>query len=73
VPVPAAAGAGRADDGERIARGQNDNAVRRLRTARRDLQAALGLLVDNLASAKIRHAADELEQAIADITSAGAG
>ena len=36
--------------------------------SRRDfLQAALGLLGDHPASAKIRHAVDEMDQAIRDI------
>jgi hypothetical protein len=41
--------------------------VRRLLTAGEDLQAALGLLGDHPASAKIRHAVDEMDQAIRDI------
>ena len=35
--------------------------------AREDLQAALGLMVDHPANGKIRHAVDELDQAIRDI------
>jgi hypothetical protein len=41
--------------------------VRRLLTAGDDLQAALGLMVDHPANGKIRHAVDELDQAIRDI------
>jgi Histidine kinase len=64
---PADAIAGQAEDRERIARGLNDVVVRRLRTAGHDLQAALGLMGDHPASGKIRHAADEMDQAIRDI------
>jgi hypothetical protein len=64
---PAEAIAGQAEDRERIARGLNDVVVRRLRTAGQDLQAALGLMGDHPASAKVRHAADEMDQAIRDI------
>ena len=59
--------AGQAEDRERIALGLNDVVVRRLLTAGQDLQAALGLLGDHPASGKIRHAADEMDQAIRDI------
>jgi hypothetical protein len=38
-----------------------------LLTAGLDLQAALGLIGDHPASSKIRHAVDELDQAIRDI------
>ena len=41
--------------------------VRRLLTAGQDLQAALGLLGNHPASGKIRHAVDEMDQAIRDI------
>ena len=58
---------GRAEDRERIATGLNDVVVRRLRTAGEDLQAALGLMADHPANGKIRHAVDELDQAIRDI------
>ena len=58
---------GRAEDRERIATGLNDVVVRRLLTAGEDLQAALGLMSDHPANGKIRHAADELDQAIRDI------
>jgi hypothetical protein len=44
--------------------GQNDMVIRRLLTAGQDLQTALGLMGDHLAKAKIRHAADELDQVI---------
>jgi hypothetical protein len=56
-----------AEDRERIATGLNDVVVRRLLTAGQDLQAALGLMGDHPANAKIRHAVDELDQAIRDI------
>lgn len=45
----------------------NDVVVRRLLTAGEDLQAALGLMVNHPANGKIRHAVDELDQAIRDI------
>jgi hypothetical protein len=65
--APAAAGPGQADDREQTAPGRNDVVVSRLLTAGRDLQAALGLMSDHPASGKIRHAADELDQAIRDM------
>jgi hypothetical protein len=58
---------GQAEDRERIATGLNDVVVRRLRTAGEDLQAALGLTAGHPANGKIRHAVDELDQAIRDI------
>ena len=58
---------GQAEDRERIATGLNDVVVRRLRTAGEDLQAALGLMGDHPASGKIRHAVDEMDQAVRDI------
>jgi hypothetical protein len=64
---PAGAIPGQAEDRERIATGLNDVVVRRLLTAGEDLQAALGLMVDHPANGKIRHAVDELDQAIRDI------
>jgi hypothetical protein len=64
---PAGALAGQAEDRERIAAGLNDVVVRRLLAAGEDLQAALGLMVDHPANGKIRHAVDELDQAIRDI------
>ena len=65
--VPQAGPPGQAEDRKRIAAGLNDVVVRRLLTAGEDLQAALGLLGDHPADSKIRHAADELDQAIRDI------
>jgi hypothetical protein len=56
-----------AEDRERIALGLNDVVVRRLLTAGQDLQAALGFMDDHPASSKIRHAVDEMDQAIRDI------
>ena len=56
-----------AEDHERIALGLNDIVVRPLFTAGLDLQAALRLIGDHPASSKIRHAVDELDQAIRDI------
>ncbi len=44
-----------------------DVVVRRLLTAGQELQTALGLMGDHPASGQIRHAADELDQAIRDI------
>jgi hypothetical protein len=64
---PAEAIAGQAEDRERIAQSLNDVVVRRLLPAGQDLRAALGLLGDHPASGKIRHAADEMDQAIRDI------
>lgn len=64
---PAEAIPGQAEDRERIAAGLNDAVVRRLLTAGEDLQAALGLMGEHPANGKIRHAADELDQAIQDI------
>ena len=58
---------GQAEDRERIAAGLNDTLVRRLLAVGVELQGALGLLGDHPASIKIRHAADELDQAIRDI------
>jgi hypothetical protein len=46
---------------------EDEIVVRRLLTAGEDLQAALGLMGDHPASAKIRHAVDEMDQAIRDI------
>jgi hypothetical protein len=59
--------AGPAEERERIALGLNDVVARRLRAAGEDLQAALGLMGDHPASANIRHAVDEIDQAILDI------
>jgi hypothetical protein len=64
---PAEAIPGQAEDRERIALGLNDAVVRRLLTAGQDLQAALGLMGNHPASGKIRHAVDEMDQAIQDI------
>jgi signal transduction histidine kinase len=58
---------GQAEDRERIAAGLNDVVVRRLLAAGQELQAALGLMGDHPANGKIRHAVDELDQAIRDI------
>ena len=58
---------GQAEDRERIALGLNDVVVRRLLTAGQDLQAPLVLMGDHPASGQIRHAADEMDQAIRDI------
>jgi len=63
----AEATAGKAEDREQAAQELNDVVVRRLLTAGQDLQAALGLLGDHPASGKIRHAVDEMDQAIRDI------
>ncbi len=49
--------------------GLNDAVIRRLLIASQDLQAALGLMGQHPASGKIRHALDELDQAIRDTTS----
>jgi hypothetical protein len=64
---PAGAIPGQAEDRERIALGLNDVVVRRLLTAGQDLQAALGVMGNHSASGTIRHATDELDQAIRDI------
>lgn len=64
---PAEAIPGQAEDRERIALGLNDVVVRRLLTAAQDLQAALGLMGNHPASGKVRHAVDEMDQAIRDI------
>ena len=56
-----------AEDRKRIALGLNDVVVRRLLTAGQDLQAALGLMGNHPASGKIRHAVDEMDQAVRDI------
>ncbi len=58
---------GQAEDRERIALGLNDVVVRRLLTAAQDLRAALGLMGNHPASGKVRHAVDEMDQAIRDI------
>ena len=67
APGPAEALPGQAEDRERIALGLNDVVVRRLLTAGQDLQAALGLMGNHPASGKIRHAVDEMDQAVRDI------
>jgi hypothetical protein len=67
VTAPAEAIPGQAEDRERIALGLNDAVVGRLLTAGQDLQAALGLIGNHPASSKIRHAVDEMDQAIRDI------
>ena len=64
---PAEAIPGQAEDRERIAADLNDVVVRRLLTAGQDLQAALGLMGNHPANGKVRHAVDELDQAIRDI------
>ena len=64
---PAEAIPGQAEDRERIALGLNDVVVRRLLTAGQDLQAALGLMGNHPASGKVRHAVEEMDQAIRDI------
>ena len=56
-----------AEDHERIAAGLNDVVVRRLFATGLDLQTALALIDDHPAAARIRHAVDELDQAIRDI------
>jgi signal transduction histidine kinase len=58
--------AGQAEDRERIAVDLNDIVIRRLIAADLDLKGALGLLGDHPASVKIRHATEELDQAIRD-------
>ncbi|MGO8886804.1 MAG: hypothetical protein ACLQI7_24550, partial [Streptosporangiaceae bacterium] len=55
------------EDHERIAQGLTDLVVRRLFAAGLDLQAALGLLGEHRATAKVYHAIDELDQAIVDL------
>ncbi len=64
---PAEAVPGQAEDRERITPGPNDVVIRRLLTAGQDLQAALGLMGNHPASGKVRHAVDEMDQAIRDI------
>jgi hypothetical protein len=64
---PAEAIPGQAEDRERIALGLNDVVVRRLLSAGQELQAALGLMGNHPATGKVRHAADEMDQAIRDI------
>src|SRR5580700_6326973 len=64
---PAEAIPGQAEDRERIALGLNDVVVRRLLTEGQHLQAALGLMGNHPASGKVRHAVDEMDQAIRDI------
>jgi hypothetical protein len=64
---PAEAIPGQAEDREQIALGLNDVVVRRLLTAGQDLQAALGLMGNHTASGKVRHAVEEMDQAIRDI------
>ena len=54
-------------DREQLAPGLTDVVVRRLLTAGQDLQAALGLMGDHPASGKVRHAVEEMDQAIRDI------
>lgn len=64
---PAHAIPGQAEDRERIALGLDEVVVRRLLTVGHDLQAALGLMGDHPASGQVRHAVDEMNQAIRDI------
>ena len=64
---PAQAIPGQAEDRARIAPGLNDVVVRRLLTAGQDLQAAPRLRGNHPASGKVRHAVDEVDQAIRDI------
>ena len=59
-----------AEDRERIAAALNVVVVRRLLTAGLDLEAALGMVGDGPANGKIRHAVDQLGQAIRDIPDA---
>jgi hypothetical protein len=54
------------EDDEGIAGGLNEVVVR-LFAAGLDLQAALGLMGDQPAAGKVRHAVDELDRAIRDI------
>jgi hypothetical protein len=56
-----------AEDHDRIAAGLNDIVVYRLFSAGLDLDAALGLISEHRASAKIQHAISELDLAIRDI------
>ena len=64
---PAESIPGHAEDREQIALGLNDVVVRRLLTAGQDLQAALGLMGNHPASGKVRHAVEEMDQAIRHI------
>ena len=64
---PAEAIAGQAEDRGQAALGLNDVVVRRLLPAAQDLRAALGLMGNHPASGKVRHAVDEMDQAIRDI------
>ena len=68
--APARAIVNLAEDRERIDLVLNDVVVRRLFTAGLDLQAVLGVMGDDPMSGKIRHAVDELDQAIRDIRDA---
>ena len=63
---PAEATPAQAEDRKQIALGLNDVVVRLL-TAGQDLQAALGLMGNHPASGKVRHAVEEMDQAIRDI------
>src|ERR1700732_245412 len=65
--APAEVIPGQAEDREPIALVLHDVVVRRLLTAGQDLQAALGLMGSHPASGKVRHAVDEMDQAIRDI------
>jgi signal transduction histidine kinase len=64
---PAEASVYLAEDHERIALGLNEVVVRRLFAAGLDLHAALALMGDHRAAAKVDHAIDELDQAIQDL------
>ena len=55
------------EDHDRIARDMNDVVIHRIFAAGLDLQAAVGLIGDQRVASKIRHAIDELDQAIRDI------
>jgi Histidine kinase len=67
VTGPAEVILSQAEDRERIAQGLNDVVVRRLLTTGQDLQTTLGLIGDHPAGGKIRHAMDEMNQAIQGI------
>ena len=55
------------EERDRIAEGMNNIVVRRLFSAALDLEAALGLVGEHHAAAKIQHAIDELDRAIRDL------
>jgi hypothetical protein len=67
VAGPAAVTRDPSEDHDELAQLMNDIVVRRIFAAGLDLQGALLLIGEHQAAGKIRHASDELDQAVRDI------